>query len=131
MKRFLSLLISAGILLSLSACNGDNVEPSSTELPSEVVSENTGIEQSADESIEESNDESAPMYDETTAVPEIYGCTRIENGIFVLLGTCEEGATVRAQLKDNVFESKSDQPRHKCEAYRFRTNRRQKPERSA
>lgn len=108
MKRFLLLLISAAVLLSLSACNGGETEPSSDSESSEILYMDSSAEQSVEESSEEFSGESVTVYDETTAVPEIYGCTRIENGIFVLLGTCEEGATVRAQLKDNVFESKSD-----------------------
>lgn len=55
---------------------------------------------------EEPSEVSAPA--EKTAQPKIYGCTRIENGIFVILGTCEQGSEITVRGNNKTFKSKSD-----------------------
>lgn len=111
MKHIFALILSAVVLFSCAACGSDeqnSSSPSDLSVTEQSVAETVSNDDSAAESLEESTDESVIIYDETTAKPEIYGCTRIEHGKFVLLGTCEEGAVVRATYKGETYESKSD-----------------------
>ncbi len=104
MKHVLALLLAAMITASFSACTDNSPEESSY---ADIQNSSAATEVS-DESHETPEESSRVIRDDITAQPEIYGCTRIENGIFVLLGTCEEGSVITVRDKDKVYSSKSD-----------------------
>jgi len=115
MKHILALLLAAIIAATFSACTDNTPSESSTAnvQSNSAESQDVSGEISLEESIAEASDISTEasevsINENQTAQPKIYGCTRIENGIFVLLGTCEEGAEITVRGKDKTFTSKSD-----------------------
>lgn len=114
MKRFFTISLTVILLMGLFACESANQgtgskEESSAETQSQAESSAAISDPVPDKSEPVSDEESStPLYDETTAMPSVYGCTRIEGGIFVILGTCEQGAVITASTPSKTVVTQSD-----------------------
>ena len=112
MKKTLAAILLALMLTSFAACDTAAPDTSrASSVSSDIavsVTESTAPEEESSEAVSEEPSETDIVYDETTAQPEVIGCTRVENNIFVIIGTCEDGATVTAKVKDKTYSSQSD-----------------------
>ena len=111
MKRTLAAILLALILTSFAACDttpADTSRDSSVSSDIAVSEAESVASEEPSEAVSEEPSVPAVIYDETTAQPEVIGCTRVENNIFVIIGTCESGATVTAKVKNKTYSSQSD-----------------------
>lgn len=111
MKRTLAAILLALILTSFAACDttpADTSRDSSVSSDIAVSDAESVASEEPSEAVSEEPSLPAVIYDETTAQPKVIGCTRVENNIFVIIGTCESGATVTAKVKNKTYSSQSD-----------------------
>ncbi len=100
MKKMLCLFLIAVMILCVSCAESDDENSSDTS--AETVSEASSEEVSEEGSVlseEESSEESAEEYSyppesEELTAPTVYGCTKLYDDAFVVLGNCDEGARV-------------------------------------
>ena len=116
MKKLLCLFLVM-IMLFCAACseNADDVSaPVSEETPSAEASDTSGVSEeisaeASTEISEEPSEESAEEYSfppesEELAAPTVYGCTKLYDDAFVVLGNCDDGAKVY-WIFDGVMDS--------------------------
>ena len=114
MKRTLAAILLALILTSFAACDTTPADTSRDSYVSSdiAVSEAESVaSEEPSEAVSEEPSVPAVIYDETTAQPEVIGCTRVENNIFVIIGTCESGATVTVTQKEKTITKKESKKR--------------------
>jgi hypothetical protein len=87
-----------------------SVEESSEEPSTEESSEEPSVEESSEEpSVEESSEEpSEEVSVEALEMPTVFGCTRLYDNSYVILGHCVEGAVIYYEANGTKYSTGSD-----------------------